>query len=91
MVRFTPWVMTFVLSKFPSGLVIYWTFSNLISLVQQYTIMRRMGVPVYLFAKDEALAHEQGHKDAVKQVVEKAKIDAEYIKNRAIDVERGFV
>ncbi len=90
MARFMPWVMTFVLSKFPSGLVIYWTFSNLISFVQQYAIMRSMGVPVYLFAKDEALAHAESHKNMLEEVVEKAKLDKEYLKHRVIDVEEAL-
>ncbi len=41
-----PWVMTFVLAQFAAGLVIYWTFNNLLSVIQQYVIMRRMGVEV---------------------------------------------
>ena len=41
-----PWIMTVVLSKFAAGLVIYWTFNNLFSTIQQYIIMRRMGVEV---------------------------------------------
>lgn len=90
MVRFMPWVITFVLSKFPSGLVIYWTFSNLISLIQQYAIMRSMGVPVYLLAKDEALAHEASHQTLVDEVVEKAKLEKEYMKNRVVDVEEAL-
>ena len=90
MVRFMPWVVTFVLSKFPSGLVIYWTFSNLISFVQQYVIMRKMGVPVYLFSKDEALAHAAGHQNAVQEVIEKAKLDKEYVKHRVVDVEEAL-
>jgi len=43
-----PWLMTYVLSQFAAGLVIYWTFNNLLSVVQQYIIMRRMGVEVDL-------------------------------------------
>ena len=43
-----PYVMTFVLAKFAAGLVIYWTFNNLFSTIQQYIIMRRMGVEVDL-------------------------------------------
>lgn len=30
-----PFVFTFILAKFPSGLVIYWTWSNLLSVLQQ--------------------------------------------------------
>jgi YidC/Oxa1 family membrane protein insertase len=41
-----PWVMTIILSGFAAGLVIYWTFNNLFSTIQQYIIMRRMGVDV---------------------------------------------
>ena len=41
-----PIVFTFVLAGFPAGLVIYWTTNNVLSIVQQYVIMRRMGVPI---------------------------------------------
>jgi len=30
----------------PAGLVIYWTWNNFLSIVQQTFIMRRMGTPV---------------------------------------------
>ena len=70
--NFMPWVITFILAKFPSGLVIYWTFSNLISVIQQYCIMRSMNVPVYLFSKDEALAYEAQHSSKVNEAKEKA-------------------
>jgi YidC/Oxa1 family membrane protein insertase len=43
-----PWLMTYVLAHFAAGLVIYWTFNNLLSVIQQYIIMRRMGVEVDL-------------------------------------------
>lgn len=43
-----PWFMTFILAQFAAGLVIYWTFNNLLSVVQQYVIMRSMGVEVDL-------------------------------------------
>ncbi len=48
MIAAMPWVMTFVLAQFAAGLVIYWTFNNLFSTIQQYIIMRRMGVDVDL-------------------------------------------
>lgn len=41
-----PWIMTFVLAQFAAGLVIYWTFNNILAVLQQYIIMRRMGVEV---------------------------------------------
>ncbi|WP_417516916.1 membrane protein insertase YidC [Minwuia sp.] len=36
-----PIVFTFFLARFPAGLVIYWTVNNLLSIAQQYFIMRR--------------------------------------------------
>ncbi|MEN8723407.1 MAG: membrane protein insertase YidC [Alphaproteobacteria bacterium] len=41
-----PIFFTFLLARFASGLVVYWTFNNLLSLAQQYLIMRRMGVAI---------------------------------------------
>jgi YidC/Oxa1 family membrane protein insertase len=46
MFRFMPYFMGFVMSGFAAGLVIYWTFTNVLSIIQQYTIMRMMGVEV---------------------------------------------
>jgi YidC/Oxa1 family membrane protein insertase len=39
-----PIVFTFILAPFPAGLVIYWTWSNLLAIAQQWLIMKRMGV-----------------------------------------------
>lgn len=44
-----PVVVCFVMAKFAAGLVIYWGFSALLSVVQQIVIMRSSGVPVHLF------------------------------------------
>lgn len=33
-----PWVMTFLLGHLASGLVIYWTWSNILSIAQQYAL-----------------------------------------------------
>ena len=41
-----PIVFTFMLGQFPAGLVIYWAWNNLLSIGQQWVIMRRMGVTV---------------------------------------------
>ena len=48
-INMMPWLMTFILAGFASGLVIYWTFSNALAVLQQYVIMRRMGVDVHFF------------------------------------------
>ncbi len=42
---FMPIVFTFLLSTFPAGLVIYWTWNNTLSVLQQAVIMKRAGVP----------------------------------------------
>jgi YidC/Oxa1 family membrane protein insertase len=41
-----PPVFTYLMAQFPAGLVIYWTANNLLSIAQQYIIMRRMNVPI---------------------------------------------
>ena len=41
---FMPLIFTFMLGQMPAGLVIYWTWSNLLSIAQQWFIMRHAGV-----------------------------------------------
>lgn len=41
--RFMPLFFTFMLGHFASGLVIYWTLSNIISIIQQKVIMNKLG------------------------------------------------
>jgi YidC/Oxa1 family membrane protein insertase len=43
-----PLIFTFMLAGFPAGLVIYWAWNNLLSVLQQSFIMRRNGVKVEL-------------------------------------------
>jgi YidC/Oxa1 family membrane protein insertase len=43
---FLPIMFTFMLARFPAGLVIYWAWNNALSVLQQYVIMRKAGVPV---------------------------------------------
>lgn len=38
-----PIIFTFMLAHFPAGLVIYWTWNNVLSIIQQWFIMRRTG------------------------------------------------
>jgi YidC/Oxa1 family membrane protein insertase len=51
MIYYMPWFMTYIMSKFAAGLVIYWTFSAMFAGIQQYVIMRSMGVEVKFFGK----------------------------------------
>jgi YidC/Oxa1 family membrane protein insertase len=41
---FLPVMFTFLFATFPAGLVIYWTWNNILSVAQQWVIMKRMGV-----------------------------------------------
>ena len=41
-----PIVFTFLFATFPAGLVIYWTWNNVLSIAQQWVIMRRADKPV---------------------------------------------
>jgi len=43
-----PLIFTFMLASFPAGLVIYWAWNNLLSVLQQSYIMRKNGVKVEL-------------------------------------------
>lgn len=40
--KYMPFVLTFVLAAFPAGLVIYWTWSNLLSILQQWVITKKL-------------------------------------------------
>ena len=43
---FLPIIFTVILAGFPVGLVIYWTWNNILSIGQQVVIMRRHGVEI---------------------------------------------
>lgn len=57
--RFLPLIFMFVFGGFAAGLVLYWVWSNVLSLVQQYFIMRRNGVETEL---DKLVGRLLGHK-----------------------------
>jgi len=50
-----PLIFTFMLASFPAGLVIYWAWNNLLSVLQQGFIMRRNGVKVELLDNLKAI------------------------------------
>ena len=39
--QWMPVMFTFMLANFPAGLVIYWTCNNLLTILQQWLIMRQ--------------------------------------------------
>jgi YidC/Oxa1 family membrane protein insertase len=41
MFQFMPIIFTFMMARFPAGLIIYWSWNNLLSITQQWVIMKR--------------------------------------------------
>jgi YidC/Oxa1 family membrane protein insertase len=39
-----PWVMMFVMAPFAAGLILYWTVSNILTILQQWWLYRRFGL-----------------------------------------------
>lgn len=55
MFTWMPVFFTFLLGSFPAGLVIYWSWNNLLSVLQQGYIMRKHGVKIELFDNIKAM------------------------------------
>jgi YidC/Oxa1 family membrane protein insertase len=55
-----PVIFTFMLAKFSAGLVIYWTWNNSLSVIQQSVVMRRNGVRIELWDKLRAMFTKGG-------------------------------
>jgi YidC/Oxa1 family membrane protein insertase len=53
--RWMPVMFTFMLASFPAGLVIYWSWSNSLSIMQQWLIMKKFGVKVELWSNLKAM------------------------------------
>ena len=49
MFTWMPLIFTFMLGSFPAGLVIYWTWNNILSVSQQGLIMKKAGVKIELW------------------------------------------
>ena len=43
--QFLPLIFTALLANFPAGLVIYWAWNNVLSIGQQWFLMRKMDAP----------------------------------------------
>jgi YidC/Oxa1 family membrane protein insertase len=46
---YMPLIFTFTMGSFASGLIIYWTWNNLLSVIQQGIIMNRAGLKFELW------------------------------------------
>ena len=60
---FLPLLFLFMFARFPAGLVLYWTWNNVLSIGQQWLIMRRMGITRASLAADA---------DRIKKIKEQA-------------------
>jgi YidC/Oxa1 family membrane protein insertase len=49
MFTWMPVIFTYTLSAFPSGLVIYWSWNNTLTVLQQLLIARRAGAKIDLW------------------------------------------
>lgn len=79
MTLYMPLVLTYIMAKFAAGLVVYWTFSALIGVIQQIIIMKSLNVPIHLFGEsEEEKKLDQAVKDgpAVHPLLEMAEKDA---------------
>jgi YidC/Oxa1 family membrane protein insertase len=63
LMRWMPWVFMIVLAQSSVGLVIYWSFSSVFTLVQQYVLMRRFKVDNPI---DQLFARLTAHRTAPK-------------------------
>jgi YidC/Oxa1 family membrane protein insertase len=46
MLNWMPFIFTPLMALFPAGLMIYWVWNNVLSIAQQYYVMRRTGTPI---------------------------------------------
>ncbi len=87
-----PYFISYILASFASGLVIYWTFSNALSVLQQYVILRQSGADIYLFkshTEKKKIKQDQLDKieDARKEALKKLKGGSELLGDDVIDAE----
>jgi YidC/Oxa1 family membrane protein insertase len=68
-----PLFFTFLLASFPAGLVIYWAWNNLLSVLQQGAIMRRHGVKIELWDNFRGMFGKNGNAAAKDKAPEKPK------------------
>jgi len=79
--NYMPFFFAFIMAGFAAGLVIYWSFSAIIGVLQQIIIMKRMNVPIHLFGETsneeilEAQAEAKAEKSEEHEFIEDEKKD----------------
>ncbi|WP_455478099.1 membrane protein insertase YidC [Bartonella sp. B10] len=61
-----PIIFTFMLASFPVGLVIYWAWNNILSIIQQGIMMKRQGAKIELFDNLKAIWRKSPPKEVHK-------------------------
>ncbi|OPB32130.1 membrane protein insertase YidC [Bartonella sp. AR 15-3] len=61
--RWMPVIFTVMLASFPAGLVIYWAWNNILSIIQQSIIMKCQGVKIEFFDNLKAIVQKKSKKE----------------------------
>jgi len=69
-----PFWLVIILAKFPAGLVIYWSWSNTLSILQQYVLLRQEGVKVNIFTRTRAEKKLDDMMEAEAEAKEKSEV-----------------
>ena len=86
-----PLLFTFLLATFPAGLVIYWTWNNFLSIIQQWVIMPRAGVDIEIWdntlavfgkGKNAPAAQKAKQEEEAARIKEEAKAEARQAKKK---------
>lgn len=87
-IAFMPVMITLLMAHMPAGLVIYWSWSNCLSIIQQYVLMRQEGVDVSFFHKsddDKRMEDAVAHGPAVHPAAEEIAHDMEAIEGTVVE------
>jgi YidC/Oxa1 family membrane protein insertase len=85
---FMPVMITLMMAHFPAGLVIYWSWSNCLSILQQYVLMRKEGVEVHFFRRskaDKKMADAVAHGPSIHPAEEEIKEELDVIEGKVLE------
>ncbi|NBX66660.1 MAG: membrane protein insertase YidC [Proteobacteria bacterium] len=83
-----PVMITFLMAHMPAGLVIYWSWSNCLSVIQQYVLMRQEGVEVKFFGKtdvEKKMEDAVAHGPAIHPAAQEIERDLEAIEGQVLE------
>ncbi|MBU6235794.1 MAG: membrane protein insertase YidC [Alphaproteobacteria bacterium] len=87
-IAFMPVFITLLMAHMPAGLVIYWSWSNCLSTLQQYVLMRKEGVEVSFFRKtalEKKMEDAVSHGPAVHPAAEEIAQDLDAIDGEVVE------